>query len=317
MKTKLLATALTISVILNILAIVFISCYLPAQHKRYKALKRERNQYAQSLSAVKAATVANEGLESGRFIKQSFVSQADGQEDQYALMQPRVGGAQADTLVVYLHGMGSNMLEPFVTPAGEQVIAQAISNKYPNAVLLSCSYRREASWGSDLAMADISQNIRDILQQFSIKRIVLMGTSMGGCTVLTYATSAPADIKDKISGIVSVEGAGSLNELFTATNNAHVRFALVLAMGGTYKQVPAAYEHKSFLPNIGSLPANVRVAVVSANHDRVVPPHLQQQIVTALEQRNIPTKLISIDASHGAPPARIYLQGLDFALGEG
>jgi dienelactone hydrolase len=317
MKVKILATALTISVLLNIGTIIFLACYLPAQSKRFKAVKRERNQMAQSINTLRAANAANEGLESGRFVKQSFISQADGQEDQYALMAPSSSSSQAETLVVYLHGMGSNVLEPFVVPSGEQVIAQGIASKYPSAVLLSCSYRREASWGSDLAMADITQNVRTILQQYPIKRIILMGTSMGGCTVLTYATSAPSDIQQKLAGIVSVEGAGSLDKLFHATNNAQVRFALLLAMGGSYKQVPAAYDRKSFLPNIGLLPPNVRVAVVSASRDHVVPPFLQDEIVQALEQRHVPTKLISIDASHGAPPARVYVEALDFALGNG
>lgn len=314
MKVKILATLLTVSVLLNIGAIIFISCYLGVQSKRYRAIKRERNAMAQSLSAVRAAGIADEGLASGSIIKRSFKSLADGTEDIYALMAPKTADPRGQTLVVYLHGMGSTFLEPFLYPTANP-LAPALGRKHPEVVLLSCPYRRDSSWGNDLATADISQNIREVMQEYSIKKIILMGTSMGGCVVLTYATEAPADIKDKIKGIVSVEGAGSLKELFDLTSNAQVKFAMLAAFGGTPDQVPSVYDRKSFLPNISSLPRDTRVAVISAKQDKIVPPRLQEEIVTALEQQQRPVKLISIDATHGAPPAPIYVEGLDYALG--
>src|SRR6202030_38276 len=99
----------------------------------------------------------------------------------------------------------------------------------------------DSSWGSEAAMSDITQNIREVLQQFPIKNIILTGTSMGGCMVLTYATQAPPDIKEKLRGIVSVEGAGDLAKLYDKTANAHVKMALAAMMGGSPPQAQAEY----------------------------------------------------------------------------
>lgn len=164
-------------------------------------------------------------------------------------------------------------------------------------------------------MSDITQNIRAVWQKFPFKRIVLMGTSMGGCTALTYAAQAPDDIKQKIQGIVSVEGAGDLSRLYDLTDNTTVKAALASIMGGDPKHAPEQFKHKSFIPNSGGLPNAVRVAVISAQKDNIVPPQLQQELVDALNKHHTPVKLISVDGGHGAPPASFYVQGLDFALG--
>ncbi len=315
MKVKILATLLTVSVLFNVAGLVFFICFLK-QNKSYRNLKHERNQMAQSLSAVRAATIADDGMSAGQIVRRTFTSLADGTEDVYGLMPAlSSNGAQGQTLVVYLHGMGSNHLEPFIYPFG-QPIAQAIQNKYPNVSILSCSYRRDASWGNDLAIADINQNIRQILQEFPIKRIILMGTSMGGCTVLTYAATAPADIKEKIQGVVSVEGAGDLKQLYDTSQNLSVRVAMIAALGGTYEEVPGMYQRKSFLTNIKGLNPGVKVAVVSATLDKIMPPRLQQSIAEALEHEGRPVKMISVEAGHGAPPAPIYIEGLDFAMSD-
>ena len=313
MKVKVLACLLGLSIMFNIAGLVFFIAFMKTAGN-LKSMKRERNIMAQNLTAVRAQNVITDEVDSGQVVRRKFASLADGQEDWYALMPPTISGRMDNTLVVYLHGMGSTYLEPFTCPEG-QPIAQAIAMRYPDVCLLSCNYRKEASWGTDLAMSDITQNIREVMQQYPIKRIVLMGTSMGGCTVLTYATQAPSDIKEKLAGIVSVEGAGSLKALYEMSENDSVKAAIAGSLGGTYSQVPAVYERKSFLPNINGLPKSVHVAIVSAKADHIVPPPLQEQIRDALDAGHYPAKMISIEAGHGAPPAPIYVQALEFALG--
>ncbi len=216
------------------------------------------------------------------------------------------------TLVVYLHGMGSSYIEPFVSPA-DKSIASAISTLDPNMVVISPSYRGSASWGSDAAMLDISQNIRQVMQEFPVKRIILMGTSMGGCTVLSYAAQAPKDIKDKLVGIVSVESAGDLASLYKETQIQAVKDAMILAFKGTPTQAPQAYAFKSVLSNLDQFPTNVHVAIISARQDNIVPPDLQKQTLDALDARHIPVKLIEVDGGHGCPPADTYEEGYKFA----
>jgi dienelactone hydrolase len=312
LKTKILAGLFALSVLFNIAGLVFFICFM-GQLGKLRTLKRENRAMAQNLTVVRAANVVDDALESGKVVKHTFASLLDGHEDWYALWLPS-RPSMDNTLVVYLHGMGNNPLEPFEYPSG-QTAAQAITSKFPDVCLLSCNYREKASWGSDEAMSDITQNIRAIMQQMPVKRIVLMGTSMGGCTVLTYAAVAPSDIQKKLVGIVSAEGSGSLKELYRVTENGQVSMALTAAMGGDPKIAGAEYDRRSFIPNADKLPHSVHVAVVSAQHDHIVPPALQQEIVDELNKRSVAVKLISVEAGHGMAPTPAYIEGLEFALG--
>lgn len=279
-------------------------------------MRKERDVITHNLSSARANSVLADDIDGSHLIKRTFQSHVDGIEDWYALMPPSTSGRLDNTLVVYLHGMGSSFIEPFIYPAGE-TISHALISKYANVCLLSCNYRKETSWGNDAALADITQNIRHIVNQYPFKRIVLMGTSMGGYSVLNYAAVAPNDIKEKLCGIVSVEGAGDLKELSTISQNASVPAAIIASMGGTPEQQPANYEKRNFFQNLSGLPKTVRIAVVSAKEDTIVPAELQRKLVQTLEGEHYAVKLFEVEGRHGVPPAPIYLQGLEFALGAG
>jgi homoserine acetyltransferase len=209
--------------------------------------------------------------------------------------------------------MGSNNLEPFVAPHATTV-ANTVCQLDPSFMLLSCNYRKDASWGSKPAMSDITQNIRAVCQEYPVGRIILVGTSMGGCTVLTYAATAPEDIKGKIAGIVSVESAGDLIKLHDQTDNSTVRLTLEAMMGGSPEFAKANYEERSFLPNISGLPKSVKVAVISAKEDNIVPPSLQRDVVSSLEKQGNAVKLIEVDDSHGVPESKFYQEGMQFVI---
>jgi acetyl esterase/lipase len=312
LKARTLAACLVVSLLLNAAGIVFFFLFLNERGER-KSAARERNRMAQSLTALRAARLAGEQPRE-RIQRYTFRSHVDGTQDEFGLIEPPAGADASDlTLVVYLHGMGSSYVEPFFVPPRETV-ADAVTRTHPSTVFLSPSYRREASWGNDAAVADITQNIRQVSQQFPIKRIVVMGTSMGGCVALAYAESAPADVKEKITGVVSVESAGDLVELYQTSGHPGLAMAMISAFGGSPEQVPQVYKKKSFLGNLACLPKGVRIAVVSAREDEIVPPRLQQDIVKALERHHVPVKLIEVEGEHGPPPVRVYLEAFDFVL---
>lgn len=314
MKVKVLAGLLAFSVILNVAGIIFFIGFLKAQGT-IKHVKRERNQIAQNLSVLSGQSRVSEALASDDLVKCQFISHFDGQEDTFAFMPPRnpTAGHDGFDMVVYLHGMGSTFLEPFVCPDKES-IAQAATSHNRRLVFLSLNYRRAWSWGNDAAISDISQNIREMMQRYPISRIILMGTSMGGCTALTYCALAPADIKAKICGAVSSEGAGDLALLYEKTGNNMIRPALVNAFGGTPEAVPDRYARQSFLPNLAQLPKTARIALISARRDSIVPPEFQIEIKERLLERDFETRLIEVDAQHGIPPVSCYLDGLEFVL---
>lgn len=309
-KKNVLLIVLGLSMLLNAAGIVFFIGYIQVSG-RYQQMKRERNEIVKNITVMRAAgmiTPAGEPL-----IRRVYRSHFDGLEDAFGILAPLAPPpARGLTLVVYMHGMGSSFLEPFVNPA-DQPLAKAIAEKDPSVVFVSVNYRGKASWGNDASISDINQNIHQVMEEYPIDKIILVGTSMGGCTVLNYATKAPADIKAKLQGIVSVESAGDLAQLYKETNHPAVQGAMIEALGGTPEQKPDAYLNGSFLHNIGNLPKNVNVVVVSAKEDRIVPPRLQRDIVEALNKQGVHVKLIEVDEGHGAPEASVYLSGVDFA----
>jgi predicted esterase len=310
-KSKIVISILILSLGLNvcgiILTVTFFKLRAAYQHLAHQVQALQQGKVTAELAAPL------ESIGSMRVSRRTFASHVDGKEDFYAVLPPSMSGRLDDILIVYLHGMGSSYLEPFMYPEPTPV-ATAFAKRWANVCILSCNYRQQASWGRDEAMADISQNIREIEQQYPIKQIVIAGTSMGGCTALTYATEAPDDIKQKIVGVLSVEGAGDLAKLYQTTAYDDLRKALEQALGGTPTTAPAEYARKSFLPNIAKLGTSVRVAVVSATHDNVVPTPLQEEIVKELQNNHHPVDLIKVESVHKPPPDDIYVKAMDFVL---
>ena len=315
-KQKLLITALFISGLFNLVGVFFFVFYLQTAN-HLKHVKREKNIIAQNMALIKGQNKVNEILNSDQVIKSTFISHFDGQEDSFAVMPPRSPKPpDGFDLVIYLHGMGSTFLEPFVTPEQEP-IAKRICDNNPSIVFASLNYRRAWSWGNDAAISDITQNIREIMQRYPVKRIIIAGTSMGGCTALTYTALAPQDVQAKIIGAVSSEGTGDLARLFKETKDRSIPQALTNAFGGMPDMVPERYAKQSFLPNIDQLKGPMRFAIISATRDTVVPASCQKELVAVLEKRNLPCRLIEINSGHGVLPAEYYAQGLDFVLGKG
>lgn len=316
MKNFIIVGVLLTSILLNAAGIVFFILFL-SERAHYKSLRREKASVERSLSIISSGNRIAEAINSDQIEKCTFVSHTDGQLDNYAFQPPQyLSGALDYTLVVYLHGMGSTQLEPFVAHPGQnQPVASVLSQANPRLAILSCNYRKD-SWGSDSAVADVVQNIREVLQKYPFKNIVFMGTSMGGCVALNLASIAPDDIKSKLLGVVSMESTGDLKALWDCTKDEQIRPAMMVAFGGTPDQVLETYKRKSFLQNIGSLPRGARIYVVSARADRVVPPELQKALVDALNQRAIANHMDEIDGNHQAPDSDFYARGLRFVLGQ-
>ncbi len=315
-RTKhLVITALIVSALLNVAGVVFFILFLQTAN-HLKHTKREKNNMVQNMAMMRGQNQVNEILSSDQVIKSTFVSHFDGQEDSFAVMSPRgLKPAEGFDLVVYLHGMGSTFLEPFVTPQSGS-IAKRICDKHPALIFASLNYRRAWSWGNDAAISDISQNIREVMQRYPVNRIILIGTSMGGCTVLTYTALAPDDVKAKIIGAVSSEGAGDLARLFKETKAASIPLVLANAFGGRPESVPERYARQSFFSNIEQMRGPMRFAIISATHDTTVPPSFQKELVSVLEKRHLAVRLIEVNSGHGVPSADYYADGLDFVLGK-
>ena len=312
MKFKILLAVLVVSLLVNVAGITFLAMYM-RQKQQVSQIKKQKDELAHQLNIIQlSGAPLPELLAPARLSRQVFISHADNQPDSFVLAPTAVNAPKGNiTLIVYLHGMNSDCLEPFKYP-NNKPFGPVLIDRFPTALILSCNYRGKASFGNDRALADISQNIHQIMQQYPIKKIVLAGTSMGGMTVLNYAAIAPSDIQDRVSGVVSIEGTGDLLKLYDATKLEDIRQALVTAYGGTPKQVPQIYKDHSFIYNIQRLPSRIRVAVVSSSRDTLVPPNLQDDVVSALEKNHNQVKLIRLGTRHVFVPDNVILDAIDF-----
>ncbi|CAN5491748.1 hypothetical protein BH11CYA1_BH11CYA1_41740 [soil metagenome] len=312
MRNRLLVSALVIALIVDVAGIVFFILFLTQSSKLHK-VQKERQVLAGNLAAMRNTQgLVDKPLELPE--RHSFISKVDGTLDRYALAPPIVFDGSKDlTLVIYLHGMGSNELEPFMSPK-QNPIAQNIQSHYPATIFASPNYRATTSWANALAISDIDQNIHELMERYPVAHIVIMGTSMGGCSSLAYSYLAAEDIKAKIVGVVSCEGAGDWLELYAKTPSRLVKTGMMIGLGGPAKAVSNIYRERSIIHNLEKVKAGTKFALLSADQDTIIPPVFQKETEEKLKGANLPTKLIPIPEKHGVPASDFYLEGLNFVL---
>ncbi|CAN5470698.1 hypothetical protein BH11CYA1_BH11CYA1_20260 [soil metagenome] len=211
--------------------------------------------------------------------------------------QPTVRGKS--TLVVYYHGMTSNIDEPFVVPPGAPT-GPIMTSVYPMYGFLSVGQAN--TWANPAALEDVSDAINKVQSKYNFERIIYMGASMGGCNLLSFIEQAPPEIKNKSECIMVLLSCGDLANLYKLTSEKLVRQSLEQAMGGTPAEKKKEYKARSFISNIKQFPKTVKVVVISHLQDTTMPPKLQNQLYRALVANGNPTKFIERKGTHGTWP---------------
>ena len=275
-----------------------------------------RDKFSTILVVTLALLVSNIFAAARAFQTFQFKSEITGKRDSYAWAKPYVAQKGVPgTLLVYFHGLGQDYKEPFSVALGTATMADAIMMEEAGVAILSCNYGA-ASWGKEAARTDITKNIRDVLQAYPAFRIVLFGTSMGAGTAINYAALAPDDIKEKITGVLSIYPCGDLEQLPGKSNNPAVKPSLMAALGDP-KVDNKAWRDASFLYNIKELSPKVKVAILTSIGDTTVPPEFQKAAVKALKKNGNKVKLIAVEGNHAVPPRTALLNGLSYALHPG
>jgi predicted esterase len=313
-KSKIITTiALIVSVILNAVGAIFFFSYMNLLgHSKTKSM--EMKQMASDLTYAQTANIVSEVATPNQVDKRAFISHFDHEEDFMAVEPVALPTRTRDaTLFVFLHGMGQTCMEPFTYPKGAPFSDALITNDH-SYVLMAPNYRSPAGWVKDAALSDITQNIRMMCQQYPVKHIVLIGSSMGGCVSLSYAALAPKDIKDKLEGLVCIEGAGNFADLYHTTTNNAVRVTLEQCFGGPPERVSMGYAGKSMLSNLTSFPGKLRVAIISARQDKTVPPALQDEVYNTMRAQGRTVTVIPVEMDHGWPPLPTVMKAVDYVL---
>ncbi len=237
-----------------------------------------------------------------------FNSCIDGAEDYYAF-QP----GKNNTLIIYFHSLNGDYNEPFKVN-GDNSLALAILKEFPGASFISFNYGRTPSWGNAVARIDISKVLGLTIKEFSIKRILIVGVSMGASTALTYAATAPDYIKNKVVGIVAVSPCASLEDLYKQTAAPEIKSSLENVFGPAKDPMPIGYEQNSFDTSVIFFPPKAKVGVLSATEDKAVPIDLQRDVVRDLVNRDISVKLYEIEGKFESLPIKSILEASRFVM---
>lgn len=314
MKKTVLISVLLCLAIAGIVLSIILGINLSNTSKKLKSANKEKDKLFSQLLVLETGKAVHNVKQKSALYRRDYVSHFDSQPGSFVLSPPQ--SAPIDhkyTLVVYLHGMGSNYMEPYVVSQGSPV-GQEIRKKYPSFIFASLSYGGETAWGNEKSKSDIDQNIEEISYAYPVEKIVIMGTSMGGSVALNYSASAIEPIKKKIIGVVSVVGSGNLASLYEKTQKEVVKLGIARALGGTPKEKPTEYKNASLVENLSSVNKSVKFAIVSAKQDDTVPPDQQLDVIKALTEKNFKNKLIEVDMGHFYPKSEVYMSALDFVL---
>ncbi len=217
--------------------------------------------------------------------------------------QPNVTGPS--TLIVYHHGMTSNIDEPFVVPPGAPT-GPIMTSIYPMYGFLSVGLAH--TWANPEALQDIGDAITKVQDKYKFDRIIYIGASMGGCNLLSFIEQAPPEIKNKSECILVIVSCGDLANLYKLTSEKLVKDSLKNTLGGTPAEKKKEYKARSFIPNIKEFPKTVKVVIISHMEDTTMPPKLQNQLYRALVANGNPTKFIERKGTHGTWPTATQFQ---------
>lgn len=202
----------------------------------------------------------------------AFTAKADGSEQRYVeLLPPGFKAAEAHDVLLAFHGHGSDRWQFIRDARGECKGARDVAARF-GMIFVSPDYRAKTSWMGPLAEADTVQLIAELRQRHRVGRVFLVGGSMGGTAVLTFAALHP----DLIAGVCSLNGTANLVEYDKFQD------AIAASFGGTKVQVLDEYKKRSaeLWPEKFTMP----VAFTTGGRDTVVPPQSVLRLAEKLKQ---------------------------------
>ncbi|QDU79521.1 acyl-CoA esterase [Polystyrenella longa] len=210
----------------------------------------------------------------------SFTAKHDGSEQQYILLfPPEFDKAASHSLMIALHGHGSDRWQFIQSPRGECAAARDVAAKY-GMIFLAPDYRAKTSWMGPTAEADVLQILEEVKAEYKIDKTLIMGGSMGGSSALTFTALHP----ERIDGVVALNG--------TANHLEYEQFQEFIAAsyGGTKKEIPEEYKRRSaeYWPERFTMP----IAMTTGGQDTLVPPESCQRLASILKKLHPHTLLI-------------------------
>lgn len=201
-----------------------------------------------------------------------FKANCDQTTQRYVLLLPeQFSPKEPHSLLIALHGHGSDRWQFIKDPRGECRAARDIARKY-NLIYVSPDYRARTSWMGPQAESDLQQIIEELKSEYQIDQVFLCGGSMGGSSSLTFAALHP----ELIAGVAAMNPTANHLEY----NN--FQAAIQASFGGTKQQIPEEYKKRSaeYWPEKLIMPLSISVG----GKDTSVPPDSARRLIHVLQQ---------------------------------
>jgi pimeloyl-ACP methyl ester carboxylesterase len=215
----------------------------------------------------------------------AFTAEVDGSVQHYVEMLPGdfEAAKEHDALVAF-HGHGSDRWQFVRDPRDECRAARDVAAKQ-GMIYVSPDYRAKTSWMGPKAESDTVQLIRELRTRHRIGKVILVGGSMGGTAVLTFAALHP----DLVDGVCSMNGTANLLEY---TN---FQDAIEESFGGKKADLPLEYKNRSaeYWPERLTMP----LSFTTGGKDTSVPPDSVIRLVGILTK--LGRKLLLIHRENG------------------
>ena len=246
------------------------------------------------------AAAAGGGLGAPRDV--AFRAAVDGTTQRYVEMLPEpFDAATTHHVLIALHGHGSDRWQYVRAMRAECRAARDAAARH-GLVFVSPDYRARTSWMGPKAEADLVQLIADVRRRHKVGKVLLVGGSMGGASVLTFAALHP----DLVAGVSSQNG------LANHVEYANFQDAIAASFGGTKAEVPGEYRKRSAELRAEAL--TMPVALTAGGRDTSVPPHSVVRLAERLERLRRPVLLLYRERGGHSTNYADTAAALDFVL---
>ncbi|MHB9132983.1 MAG: alpha/beta hydrolase family protein [Armatimonadota bacterium] len=245
------------------------------------------------------------------YIERSFTAQVDGSRQTYLLlMPPQI--ETAETLVVCFHGHGSHQ-EQFLTPViYDDRLGELVRFSQARNLLYAALEYRGNSWMGPLAEADTRQVIAELREEFQPKRVVLVGGSMGGTSVLIYAALHPEGIDGVVSLCPATDTEAFYHEALTGPLP-ELSHAIQASYGGTPEEVPEEYHRRSSRRHADRL--TMPLMISHGDADALIPVSHSRALVKRLTDIGAPVQYTEIPGGDHDAPIAVLTQEVAGLLG--
>lgn len=229
-----------------------------------------------------------------------FKAKVDRSEQRYVIILPdKFKKSKSHDLIIGLHGHGADRWQ-FAKDTRSECKAFRDFAEKNDMIAVTPDYRAKTSWMGPKAEADMVQIIKDLKKKYKIRHLFLIGGSMGGTSVLTFAILHP----EMIDGVMSMNGLAN-----------HVEYknfqpAIAASFGKSKSKIKKEKKKRSaeFSPEKLTMP----IAFTTGGKDKAVPPDSVHRLVKKLKKTNSKVLLIDRPKTGHATSYDDAMNALDF-----